>query len=218
VGLAAGKNGAEPPLVGRHVFGLLASRAIDVKQVKPVFVFAGAQRKKSWRPSGRFDDRDHRKGSLRGGGGERAARIFHHASSYRTHIKEEVAYPTKRHRDFRRCYIVGLVLEWIESERRSSWDGKKEKKKKKRIKRLRAGCLTTAIEIKAGGVYSMGPSKNNNLRLQDERGISALRPGGRRGHRKESLPLKAAPSRAMVGASPAIRSVGGMARLSDTGR
>ena len=159
----------------------IASRAIDVN--KYGVVFAGAQ--KNLGPSGVTIV------IIRKDLAERADKNLPTLLQYRTHIKEKSLYHTP---PTFAVYIVGLVLEWIESE-----GGVPAMEKRNNAK---AGLLYDAIES-SGGFYSCPVEKSSRSKMNVVFRVA----GG-----DEAIEKKFAVEAAAAGlvGTPGHRSVGGM--------
>src|SRR5882757_2945890 len=159
----------------------IASRPIDVN--KYGVIFAGAQ--KNLGPSGATIV------TIRRDLAERADKNLPTLLQYRTHIKEKSLYHTP---PTFAVYIVGLVLEWIESE-----GGVPGMEKRNNTK---AGLLYDAIES-SGGFYSCPVEKSSRSKMNVVFRVA----GG-----DEAIEKKFAVEAAAAGlvGTPGHRSVGGM--------
>ena len=168
----------------------IASRPIDVKKFG--VIFAGAQ--KNLGPSGVTIV------IIRSDLAERADKHLPTLLQYRTHIKEKSLYHTP---PTFAVYVVGLVLEWIESE-----GGMQGMEKRNSAK---AKLLYDTIES-SGGFYSCPVEKSSRskmnvvFRVTGPHAKSAASPGD------EALEKKFATEAAAAGlvGTPGHRSVGGM--------
>ncbi len=195
VGLQTGPKARNVPLVA-DMSSDIASRPIDVK--KYGVIFAGAQ--KNLGPSGVTVV------IIRKDLAERADKNFPTLLQYRTHIKEKSLYHTP---PAFAVYIVGLVLEWIESE-----GGIRGMEKRNDAK---ANLLYGAIES-SGGFYSCPVEKSSRskmnvvFRVAGGAGPSAAAQNKETAQNIETLEKKFATEAAVAGlvGTHGHRSVGGM--------
>ena len=168
----------------------IASRPVDVKKFG--LIFAGAQ--KNLGPSGVTVV------IIRKDLAERADKNLPTLLQYRTHIKEKSLYHTP---PTFAVYIVGLVLEWIESE-----GGVEGMEKRNQAK---AGLLYDTIES-SGGFYSCPVEKASRSKMNVVFRVSGRVGRSAAAQNMEAIEKKFAAEAAAAGlvGTPGHRSVGGM--------
>jgi len=168
----------------------IASRPVDVKKFG--LIFAGAQ--KNLGPSGVTVV------IIRKDLAERADKNLPTLLQYRTHIKEKSLYHTP---PTFAVYIVGLVLEWIESE-----GGVEGMEKRNQAK---AGLLYDTIES-SGGFYSCPVEKASRSKMNVVFRVSGGVGRSAAAQNMEAIEKKFAAEAAAAGlvGTPGHRSVGGM--------
>jgi phosphoserine aminotransferase len=181
-------SGNVPPLVA-DMSSDIASRPVDVKKFG--LIFAGAQ--KNLGPSGVTIV------IIRKDLAERADRNLPTLLQYRTHIKEKSLYHTP---PTFAVYIVGLVLEWIETEGGIQGMVKRNESK--------AGLLYDTIES-SGGFYScpVEKSSRSKMNIVFRVGAAGRSAAAQNMDAIEKQFAKEAAAAGLVG-TPGHRSVGGM--------